>query len=360
MHRFIRAAIGVAAVAVSGVVASPGAAQAPQPQAPDSTLAKIVVVWNQVTPVAPGARIVDVAFTSVGLNVVSPVEMIWCLDAAAHEIVAVASKPITGTAAAGEVMGKRGTGLLRDPAALCVAANAPYVLESNGRLDILRSGWTDSLELGAATGTERDVVVPATGLVYVLLGSEVRVYADPPGKAPLWKFSVDPKLAPATALSVSAGGTVYVAGRGTLALAAYELDARGAYRIVKSRTKRELAAQQISGIALTPNLLLPLPGREGWIGQDRFLVIADAGAKKLTALESKDLTIYGSADVAADVPALAPGRIDVSNRGQIAVADVASGAAYALPARLLAHMLEPAKVRWRSIDPDSIAAGHGP
>jgi len=60
------------------------------------------------------------------------------------------------------------------------------------------------------------------------------------------------------------------------------------------------------------------------------------------------------------VPALAPGRIDVSNRGQIAVADVASGAAYALPARLLAHMLEPAKVRWRSIDPDSIAAGHGP
>jgi hypothetical protein len=166
---------------------------------------------------------------------------------------------------------------------------------------------------------------------------------------------------PAAAITVSAGGTVFVAGRGALAVAAYELDARGVYKMVRSRTAKELHSQRPAGIAMTPNMLLPLPGREGWIGQDRFVVVSDAGRKSLVALEAKDLTAYASCDLGAEVPALVPGRIDVSNRGQIAVADATTGAAYALPARLLAQMLEPAKVRWRSIDPDSIAAsGHGP
>ena len=53
------------------------------------------------------------------------------------------------------------------------------------------------------------------------------------------------------------------------------------------------------------------------------------------------------------MPGAAPGRLDISNRGQIAFADPESGLAYALPARVLGSLVEPATIRWRTIERDT-------
>jgi hypothetical protein len=351
-------------VSAWGLVLTANIASAQMPPPPAETEVKAdkpVVLWEKVVPILPGTRCADVGFTNVGLNMVQPVEMVWAIDRDHREIVAVATKPITGTATAGETMGKRGSGQLRAPAALAIASSGSFVLEEDGHLTIVRSGWTDSLDLRPVTGSERDVAVPTTGLVYVLAGPEVRVFADPPAKAPLWKIALDKRLLPAVSVVVSASGTVFVAGRGKLALAAYELDANGVYRLVKSRTAAELNSGPIGGIAITPNMLLPLAGREGWVGQDRFLVVTDSGRKALLGFESKDLTQLASVALDPIAPGLVPGRLDVSNRGQIAIVDATSGAVQALPALVLAQVIEPAKIRWRTIEPDSVLdGGHGP
>jgi hypothetical protein len=346
----------LAAGLASTMLALPAAGQAPQPAAPDSA-PKPVIVWRNVTPLAQGSRIVDIAFTNPGLNIINPGEMAWLLDATSKGLLAVAAKPIAGTASAGEEMGRRATGLLRAPAAVFAAAATQYVLEQAGRLVILRSGWVDSVDVGSdARGTERDIAVGAGGLVYVLLGGEVRVFADPPGKSPLLTLRLDPKLLPVAGMAVSARGDVYVAGTGAMALAVYELDATGKFRLARSRTARELNVQRVGGIALSPALLLPYETREGWVSQDRFTVLSDTGRRKLLALESSTLAVLGNCDLTADVPGATPGRLDISNRGQIAFADPESGAAYALPARILGGLIEPATIRWRTIERDSTGA----
>jgi hypothetical protein len=334
-----------------GVVTA--AAQAPQPASADST-PKSVIVWRNVTPLSSSGKVVDVAFTNPGLNVISPGEMVWLLDATTRGLVAVASKPIVGTASAGEEMGRRGTGTLRAPSALFAGASTQYVIEQDGRLVILRSGWVDSLDVGkGALGAERDLAVGAGGLVFVLLGSEIRVYADPPGQAPILSLRLNPKQLPATAIALSARGDLYVAGTGALALAVYELDSSGQFRMTRSRSARELGIQRLAGVALTPALLLPYETREGWIAQDRFTVVSDAARRRLLALESATLAPLGSCDLESEVPGAAPGRLDISNRGQIAFADPESGLAYALPARVLGSLVEPATIRWRTIERDT-------
>ena len=92
-----------------------------------------------------------------------------------------------------------------------------------------------------------------------------------------------------------------------------------------------------------------------------FLVVTDTKAKSLLGFESKDLTKLATVPLDPIVPGLVPGRLDVSNRGQIAVVDATSGAVQALPALVLAQVIEPAKIRWRTIEPDSVLnGGHGP
>lgn len=150
-------------------------------------------------------------------------------------------------------------------------------------------------------------------------------------------------------------GEVYVAGGGRDALAVYDLDSTGKYRRVRGASARDLGAGALGGIALSPVLLLPVERREGWVGEDRFVVVSEPATGRLIALEAANLTRLASFDVRTNVPDAAPGRLDVSNRGQIAYVDTRSGAAVSLPAPTFAALIQPAKIRWRNVDPDSTA-----
>ena len=70
------------------------------------------VVWNTVTSLTAIEQAADVAFTSMGRNIVNPVSMVWVLQSSGS-LVAVASKPIEETAEAGEEMGRRGQQAVR-------------------------------------------------------------------------------------------------------------------------------------------------------------------------------------------------------------------------------------------------------
>jgi hypothetical protein len=324
----------------------------------DST-AQPVIVWEKVTPLA-GGRVADVAFSTPGLNIVEPVEMAWLLDVSAATLIAVASKPILGTAEAGEELGRRGAGLLRAPVAFFPAPAAQYVLEGDGRLLVLRSGWVDSLWTGTPpAGTAGDVAVGPGGLVYVLCGGEVHVYADGASTTPLLSIALAPKLLPAAAIALSARGDLVVAGTGQLALAVYAQDESGRFQLLRQRAARELGVERPGGVALTPALLLPYERREGWVTRDRFTILSDTASRRLLAFETATLEPLGTCDVSTEVAGASPARIDVSNRGQIAFVDAATGAAYALPARVLGRLIEGATIRWRTIVPDSAATSGG-
>lgn len=352
------ALLAASALAWAGL---PASAQELPPAVADSAgnaTGKPIIVWRTAVPLLRTGKVMDVGFANPGLNIIAPGEMAWLLDAASGGLVAVAAKPIAGTAAAGEEMGRRGTGLLRSPVAFYAGFGVQHVLEQGGRLVVLRSGWVDSLDAGAgATGPERDIVVGPGGLIYVLAGSEVRVFADPPSPVPLITIHLAPKLLPVTAIALSCAGDLYVAGTGQLALGVYAMDSTGQFRLTRSRTARELGVEHVGGVALNPALLLPYETREGWVAQDRFTILADTARQRLVALESATLAPLGSCDLAAEVPGASPGRLDVSNRGQIAFADPASGIAYALPARVFGSLIESATIRWRSIESDTTTSG---
>ena len=341
-----------AVVAASGARAQPGPAAPPATR--DSAQAR-VVFWPEVTTLVEAGRVRDVAFLNSGLNIVSAVEMAWCADAQSRTLVAVATKPIAGTAEAGEEMGRRAEGALVDPAAIYASAAGVLVLGQDARLLAFRSGWTDTLDLGPANGPARDLAVGPSGLVYILLGNEVRVFSDPPRGKPLWTIPAPASLGSVVGMAASARGDIYLAG--DRALAILELDAKGAWKPTRSRTLSELGVGSIGGLALTPALLVPLERREGWSGRDRFLLLSDPGKPAVLALEAATLETVGRIDLAAELPGAVPGRLDISNRAQIAIVDPESGRALALPARLFARLIEGAKIRWRTIEPDSTAAG---
>jgi hypothetical protein len=318
---------------------------------------KALYLWQQVTPLATSGQVVDVGFTQHGLNIATPAEMVWNLVTDKPSLVAIAAKPIAGTAEAGEEIGRRAEGLLRRPVATAVSVNGHCVLEEGGRLVLLRSGWTDSVAVGAPKDPGRDVAIGVSGLVYVLAGREVRVYPEPPTAKPLWTIALPPKLLPAVAIAVASRGEVFVAGRGTDALAVFALDADGKYARVRGKTAAEAQIGEVGGLAITPALLIVLPGREGWVGQDRFLVLSDSKRPGFVALEAATLETLGRFDLAAEVQGATPGRLDVGNRAQIAFVDPQSGRSWALPSRVFAGLVEKAKFGWRTIEVDSTQAG---
>ncbi len=331
-------------------LAAPAAATAPDPEAVRQDSLNRAVVWNGVVRCATLSQVNDVAFTAVGRNIVTSVDILWALADSTHDLVAVAARPIKGTADAGEEMGRRGAALLHAPVALHVGTSGTFVLEKNGRLVMFRSGTVvDSVALAMPAGTPRDVFVSTAGLVYILSTTEVRVFGDPPGATPLWTIALPPALVPAVACAVSSRGEVFVAGEGKTGLAVYDLAPTGAYRMLRQATRVALGIDRIAGVSLLPALLLPIEGREGWVSEDRYLLLSDRGKRTLVTVDVPTLHVVGSADLAIEAPGLVPGRLDVSNRGQVAVAGAANGPAYSLPTRILASTLTDAPIRWREV-----------
>jgi hypothetical protein len=318
-----------------------------------------VAVWREPLELPLPGRAADVSFLATSRNIVQAADIAWCAASETKVLVAVASRPIPETAAPGEEIGRRGAGLLHDPVALHVNPAGQFVLDADHRLVILRSGWTDSVALAPFRGSGRDVVVGTSGLVYVLAGDEVRVFLDPPGPEPLWTLPVPQALRPAVAIAVTSGGRVLVAGQGSSALAVFDLDPKGGFRQVASRAGRDLGIGRPAGVAVNPTMILTEATREGWVQEDRFVLLSDAGLGALAVAEASTLEPIGRCAVGDELPGVVPGRIDISNRGQIACVDPRSGKAYTLPARVLVDLLGGAALRWRSLLSDSTAAESG-
>jgi len=325
---------------------------------PDSTTK--IVLWDKIVRLAAdGGKVTDVAFVGLGRNVINPVEMVWMTAASHAGLVAVAARPIPGTAEAGEELGRRAENLLPQGQALSISLGGTAAVDAAGRVFVLRGGWTDSLQVPAGMAPVRDLALGATGLLYVLAGSQVLVYGQPP-RLPLWSFALRADLAPAVGLAVSVRGEVYVAGQGKTALAVYDLDAAGRFRRQRSATARSLGVTKVAGVALTPPMLLPIPGREGWEGEDRFVILSDSSQSALVTVDARTLVAVGRTGLQADLPGVVPGRVDASNRGQIACVDARGGGAWALPTRVLAGMVRSVPgLRWRIIPGDSTSTLSG-
>jgi hypothetical protein len=261
----------------------------------------------------------------------------------------MAARPIAGTADAGEELGRRGSGSLRQPIALHATTAGSTVLERDGRLMTFRGSEVDSVGLDLGGKAARDLAVGDAGLIYVLTETEVRVWSQTQRGAPLWKMTLPPALLPAVALTVSARGEIFVCGNGKTAVAVFDLDARGRYAVQRQCTATQAGLRAAGGVSLLEAMLLPIPGREGWVNEDRYLVVSDRTDRTLVALDAKSLRPVGRAALAADLPDAVPGRLDVNNRGQVALVDAERGLAWSLPTRVLASALEQAPIRWRRI-----------
>jgi large subunit ribosomal protein L21 len=160
-----RASVGLL-LALAGA-AAPGAAAQTGPStpsaAPDSAQAR-VVFWPEVTTLLKSGRVRDIAFQDPGLNIVPPIEMAWCADAQSRTLIAVATKPIAGTAEAGEEMGRRGRSSTRRRSRL-----RGMRARTRRPAARLRSGWTTRSISGLRTGQARRG--RSSGLVYILLGT---------------------------------------------------------------------------------------------------------------------------------------------------------------------------------------------
>lgn len=336
------------AVALAQESAHPHSEAAPATADPDNQH----IFWTDAARLEGPEHAVDVAFQATGRNIINPVEAAWVVDAARGDLVVAASKPIRETADAGDFLGRRGVGTLRQPMALHVTQTGRYVLEQAGRVVVQRGGdgaVTDSFQLRPGRGPFQDLTVSLAGLVYVLTAEEVRIYADPILEPPLWRIDLPASLTPAIAIAASARGEVFVAGRGRDVVAVYDIDPAGLYTQRRSLRAKDAGIGDAGGMALVPMLLLPVDTREGWFEEDRFLFLSDRAQGRIVSVETKTLAVLGSWDVRSRVEAAQPGRMDVSNRGQIAFADAVSGAAYTLPAPVVASLVENAKIRWRNV-----------
>jgi hypothetical protein len=292
---------------------------------------------------------VDVSFATTGNDVIAPTNMVWIADPTQPGYRAVASRPIPETAKAGEFLGSRGEQLVRNTAALDVGRQRTHALSHQGRLVVVEGVSADSVDVAETLATAVDLDVSLTGLIAVLWGKQVSVYANPSSE-PLWTLELEEDLLPAVAIAAGGTGELFVAGRGTVAVAAYALDTDGQFRRTRALRAADLELESPGGLEVTPFMLLPVPGREGWVGQDRFLLVSDTSTGVLVALERRDFQFVGRWNLREELPGVAPGRLDVSNRGQIAFVDVRSGAAYALPTRVTAGMVRSADFRWRVLD----------
>ena len=312
---------------------------------------KEYILFHQIVQVAPSGGARDVSFAQGNLEAYKPHEVVWVLDAQKPGLAGIASRPIRETARAGEAMGRIGDGRWRAGEAAHVRAgqDGAYVLESNGLLWWLRGGKVDSLRIGNGVASAADVDGNSSGLIAVLWGREVLVFLSIPGP-PLWRFDLEADLEPEVALAVSAAGEIFVTGRGATALAVYDVDASGTYRRVRSAAADKLGIAAAGGVEVTPFMIMPSEGREAYVDQDRFVLISDPEGGSIVALEAAALKPAGRWDVRAQLLGAAPGRLDVSNRGQIAYVDLRSGECQVLPTRVTIAMVEGAKFRWRVLE----------
>jgi hypothetical protein len=205
------------------------------------------VLWHEIVPLNATSRVADVAFAAVGRNIVTPIEIAWTLVDSLPELVAVAARPIAGTADPGEELGRRGAGLLRQPIALHTTTAGSWILERDGRLVALRGTQVDSVRLDLQGGAALDLAVGDAGLVHVLTDRDVRVWAQPAQGAALWTMALPATLLPARAIAVSARGEIYVAGAGKMALAVFDLGAGGRYTLVRSTTAAKAGIARAAG-----------------------------------------------------------------------------------------------------------------
>ena len=336
----------VARVAV-GLGSLAGATLRGQDTSPED---EAIILFSERVQVAADGRATDVSFATTGLEIIQPNDMVWIADPTAPGIAAVASRPIKDTAKAGEVMGRRGESALHRTAALHVGPDEVHAISEAGMLVALRSGWADSVRVGRGIARSADLDVSAPGLVCVLWGDTVSVYGEPPS-APLWRFGLEKDVLPAVAVAISSAGEVFVAGRGEVAVAVYGLDDAGSFHRTRAARAADLKLRAVGGLEVSPFMLLPVPGREGWVDQDRFVFVTDSETGAVVVLERSDLKRVGRWDVRSELPGAAPGRLDLSNRGQIAYVDTRSGAAWVLPTRVTADLVSGAKIRWRVLDP---------
>jgi hypothetical protein len=151
-------------------------------------------------------------------------------------------------------------------------------------------------------------------------------------------------------LAATSWGEVIVAGQGTLALAAYELGSSGRFERTRALERADLDVGTLGGACLAPAMILPQKSREAWADEDDFLFVTGPERGLLVALKTSTFTEVARRDVRKEVPFAAPGRIDISNRGQVGFVDVRSGAAHALRVGLIIDMLENSDVSWRILE----------
>jgi hypothetical protein len=319
----------------------------------ESTLSDADILFNEIVPLAAHGGALDVSFVQGNLEVVKMNRVAWVLDPRAAGLHAVACRPIPETAKAGESLTWLGEQLLRGGEAVHVrdGQDGAFVLTSRGTLIRLVGGEIDSVSVARGLGTAADVDANPSGLLAVLWGREVRVFLGF-GWDPFLEFSLEDDLQPAVAVAVSAAGRVFVAGRGETAVAAYDFDAKGEFQRVRSVPAAELQIRRVGGMDLSPFMLLPSPGREGWADQDRFVLLSDVDGGGLLALEAADLSLVGRWDLRAQLPGVAPGRLDVSNRGQVGIVDQRTGEALVLPTGVMTSMVQGVEgIRWRVLEP---------
>ena len=356
-RRLCRACIAAIAVSAGAASAQPHSDHDLEAEKARVDSLNRAVLWHDVVALNAAARVADVAFAAVGRNIVTPIEIAWTLADSLPELVAVAARPIAGTADAGEELGRRGGGLLRDPIALHTTIAGSWILERQGRLVSLRGTQVDSVQLDLQNRTPRDLAVGDAGLVHVLTDRDVRVWSQSAQGPPLWTMELPAALLPAVAVAVSARGEIFVAGAGKTAVAVFDLGARGRYTMVRSCTAAQAGIGAAGGITLLEAMLLPVTGREGWVAEDRFVTVSDRSRGALVVLDAATLARVGRVDLRGDLDAVQPGRLDVNNRGQVALVDAARGMAWALPTRVLATAMETSTIRWRQIGSSADAAG---
>ncbi len=319
---------------------------------------KEYILFHQIVQVAASGGARDVSFAQGNQEAYKPKphEVVWVLDAKNPGLAGIASRPIRETAKAGESMGRIGDGKWRAGEAAHVRAGqdgGAYVLESNGLLWCLRGGQADSLRIGNGVASAADLDGNSSGVIAVLWGREVLVFLAIPGP-PLWRFDLEADMLPAVGLAVSAAGEIFVTGRGEIALGVYDVDASGTYRRVRAAAADKLGIAAAGGVEVTPFMILPSEGREAYVDQDRFVLLTDPEGGSIVALELATLKPVGRWDVRAQLLGAAPGRLDVSNRGQIAYVDLRSGECQVLPTRVTIAMVEGTKFRWRMLEPKNM------
>jgi hypothetical protein len=308
------------------------------------------VIFNETIQVSNDGHAHDLCFEDTGFNLIRTNQMIWIADPLVPGVKAIASRPIRDVAKAGESMGTRAGSYSGQVVAVHVNQENSYLINTRSMLYVIHKGWVDSLQIGPGLAPEVDVTAGSNGLTYVLWGGEVRIYADPPGKEPMWIVPLPKDVRPVVSIAVGSRGEVLLAGQGSTALAVYDLDDKGDWVLVRSALRDDLNLGTLQGMCLAPGMLLPERGREGWVERDRFLFLSDSEVGELLALEMNTFEVIGRKDIRSYVPFASPARVSISNRGQIAFVDRRANAAYVLPTSVTLDLVRAADFRWRLLD----------